>query len=176
MPAQASWLSKITGVHINPSKGEFRVEAPQPDAIPEMLQNLPKDAAQFVLNPAGVALSEAIRWSRNQNIGGAQPIPPAIRVQLSQFSPPQILDSARYRVKSHGISLAVAINKVQSGTAVTLDDLIVFPDDGAVGDVELWAHELTRVVQYRNMGVESFANVYSLTGGAGAQRAGPRPC
>jgi hypothetical protein len=61
VPAQASWLSKITGVHINPSKGEFKVERPDISAIPEMLQNLPKDAAQFFLNPAGAALAEAIR-------------------------------------------------------------------------------------------------------------------
>jgi hypothetical protein len=74
--AHASWLSKITGIHINPSAGHFYVEAPQPQAIPEMLQNLPKDAAQFLLNPTGSALAEAIRISRNQAIGGGSTDPP----------------------------------------------------------------------------------------------------
>jgi Domain of unknown function (DUF4157) len=167
---QASWLSKITGVHINPSKGEFRVEAPDPSAIPDMLKNLPKDAAQFVLNPAGAYLAEAIRISRNTHWGSAQPIPPAIRSALAPYFPANVLDGARYRVKSGAISLPAAVNVLNKGNAVTLDDLIVFDSAAQTQDLELWAHELTHVVQYKNMGVESFANIYSMTGGQGLEQ------
>lgn len=169
VPAQASWLSKITGVHINPSKGEFRIEKPDIGAIPEMLQNLPKDVAQFVLNPAGAALAEAIRISRNTHIGSAQPVPADIRAQLAPYFPANILNQARYRVKSGAISLPSIINTINRGNAVTLDDLIVFDNATQAQNLELWAHELTHVMQYKNMGVESFANVYSATGGQGLE-------
>jgi hypothetical protein len=168
--AQASWLSKITGVHINPSKGEFRVEAPDPGAIPEMLQNLPKDAAQFFLNPAGAYLAEAIRISRNTHWNSAQPLPNEVRNALAPYFPANLLNGARYRVKSGAISLPAAINLINKGNAVTLDDLIVFDSAGDTQNLELWAHELTHVVQYKNMGVESFANVYSATGGQGLEQ------
>lgn len=168
--AQASWLSKITGVHINPSAGEFRVEAPDPTAIPDMLKNLPKDAAQFVLNPAGAYLAEAIRISRNTHWGSAQPLPPNVRNALAPYFPANILDGARYRMKSGAISLPAAINLLNKGNAVTLDDLIFFDSADQTQNLELWAHELTHVVQYKNMGVESFANVYSMTGGQGLEQ------
>jgi hypothetical protein len=168
--AQASWLSKITGVHINPSKGEFRVEAPDPSAIPDMLRNLPKDAAQFLLNPNGAYLAEAIRISRNTHWGSAQPLPPAVRRDLAPYFPANVLNGARYRVKSGAISLPAAINLLNRGNAVTLDDLIVFDSAAQTQNLELWAHELTHVVQYKNMGVESFANVYSVTGGQGLEQ------
>jgi hypothetical protein len=45
----------------------------------------------------------------------------------------------------------------------------VFDNAEQAGSIELWAHELTHVVQYKNMGVESFANVYTLTGGSGLE-------
>ena len=168
-PVQASWLSKITGVHINPSKGEFRIEKPDIGAIPEMLQNLPKDVAQFMLNPAGAALAEAIRWSRNTHISSGQPIPANIRAALTPYFPANVLNQARYRVKSGAISLPAIINTINKGNAVTLDDLIVFDSATQAQDLELWAHELTHVAQYKNMGVESFANVYSATAGTGIE-------
>jgi hypothetical protein len=168
-PAQASWLSEITGVHINPSAGEFKVTKPNIAAIPDMLQHLPQDAAQFFLNPQGAQLAEAIRISRNTNIGSASPLPPEVRQALAPFFPPGILAKARYRVKAGALSLPSAINLFDPGNAVTLDDLIIFDNAGQTQDIELWAHELTHIVQYSNMGVESFANVYSLTGGSGLE-------
>jgi hypothetical protein len=163
--ASASWLSEITGIHINPSAGRISVEAPNIGAIPDMLRNLPKDAAQFFLNPAGAALAEAIRISRNTAGSGAQPIPPAIRQQLAPFFPAQILDKARFNTNKGALNLPAAIRLIDESYAVTLDDLIVFANSGQAQDPILWAHELTHVMQYDNMGVESFANIYSATGG-----------
>jgi hypothetical protein len=45
--------------------------------------------------------------------------------------------------------------------AITLGDVIVFSDGGtAQNDLALWAHELTHVLQYENMGIETFAFEY----------------
>jgi hypothetical protein len=135
-----------------------------------MLKNLPKDAAQFVLNPAGAYLAEAIRISRNTHWGSAQPLPAEVKSALAPYFPANVLNGARYRVKSGAISLPAAINLLNKGNAVTLDDLIFFDSATQTQNVELWAHELTHVVQYKNMGVESFANVYSMTGGQGLEQ------
>jgi hypothetical protein len=163
--AQASWLSEITGIGIDIPNMTVSVKPPKPEAIVPMLQNLPKDVGQALLNPAGNALAFAIRASRSSAGGGAQPIPPHIRAQLAPYFPSQVLDRARYNTNKASISLPAAINLINEGNTVTLDDLIVFTDAQAANDPILWAHELTHVMQYQNMGVEGFANVYSLTGG-----------
>lgn len=163
--AQASWLSEITGVQIDPSKSELRVTAPSPSAIPEMLRNLPYDAPHVLFKPAGAALAEAIRISRDTNGEFAQPVPPEVRDFLAPYFPPDILNKARYRVGSSAFSLPSDIEVLRNGNAITLDDLILFDDAAQAQNLELWARELTHVVQYKNMGVESFANVYNLTGG-----------
>jgi hypothetical protein len=69
----------------------------------------------------------------------------------------------RYNTNKAALSLQGIIHLIDEGYAITLDDLIVFPDAQAAQDPVLWAHELTHVLQYENMGVESFANVYTLT-------------
>ena len=165
-PLQASWLSEITGIDIDIPNSTVRINPPKPQAIPQMLQNLPKDVGQALLNPAGNALAFAIRTSRNTAGGGARPIPADIRGQLSPYFPPQILDLVRYNTNKASLSLPAIINLVNDGNTVTLDDLVVFTDSNAASDPVLWAHELTHVMQYQNMGVEGFANIYTLTGGS----------
>lgn len=170
--AQASWLSKITGVHVNLNGGPVvRIEAPQPQAIPEMLKNLPKDAAQFVLSPHGTALAAAIRHARGQTRPSANPMPPQVRQMLAPYFPPNILDKVRYaRRNDVKWALDTVVMKVADPSGITLDDVIVFNDnfDPTALDpssLELWAHELTHVLQYENMGVESFAFVYGYNPG-----------
>ena len=62
--ADASWLSKITGIHVDLNRGRVSIDKPDVGAIPQMLRNLPKDVGQAMLNPAGTALAAAIRSSR----------------------------------------------------------------------------------------------------------------
>lgn len=172
VPVQASWLSKITGVHVNLNGGPvLRIEAPQPQAIPEMLQNLPKDAAQFVLSPHGTALAAAIRHARGQTRPSAQPIPANIRQALQPYFPEVILNKARW-AKRNDVKWALdtAVMKISEPSGITLDDVIVFNDDidptsDDFATLELWAHELTHVLQYENMGVESFAFIYGYDPG-----------
>jgi hypothetical protein len=159
----ASWLSEITGIHLNLNSGEVSVEPPNLGAIPQMIQNLPKDVGQALLNPVAPAIATGIRFSRAQALNqGVQPIPANIRQALSPYFPPQILDQARWNTAS-GISLPGALkNWFNLEGAITLDEVIVFSSaQQAASDVELWAHELTHVLQYSQMGVETFAFQYS---------------
>ncbi len=171
-PVHASWLSKITGVHVNLNGGPVvRIEAPQPQAIPEMLQNLPKDAAQFFLSPQGTALAAAIRHARGQVRPSASPVPPQIRQALAPYFPANILDKVRWASRNNlSWTLDTAVMKLSDPDAITLDDVIVFngninPQALDLHTLELWAHELTHVLQYENMGVESFAFIYSYDWG-----------
>lgn len=165
LSSHASWLSEITGIDINIPAGTVRVNTPKPQAIPQMLQNLPKDVGQALLNPAGSALATAIRHGAAQAGHGAQPIPQDIRATLAPYFPPHILDKVRwntYDPNRIAIDSAV-IGWFQNEGAITLDSVVVFSDSNeATTDWQLWAHELTHVMQYDNMGVESFANVYSV--------------
>lgn len=164
--ASASWLSEITGIDIDIPAGRISIGVPNPAAIPQMLQNLPKDAAQYFLNPPGAALAGAIRISRHSAGGGEMPIPTNIRNLLAPFFPPQILDKVRYNTNKASLSLPAAIQVIDESYAVTLDDLVVFANSNQAQDPVLWAHELTHVMQYDNMGIESFANIYSATAGS----------
>jgi hypothetical protein len=64
--AQASWVSEITGVNVDLNRGTVSIKPPNLAAIPPMIQNLPKDVGQALLNPAAPALATAIRFSRGQ--------------------------------------------------------------------------------------------------------------
>lgn len=171
-PAHASWLSKITGVHINLNGGPvIRIEPPQPQAIPEMLKNLPKDAAQFVLSPHGTALAAAIRHARGQIRPSANPMPPQVQQALAPYFPPNILNKVRWSKRNDvKWALDTVVMKISEPSGITLDDTIIFNDDidpnsTDISTLELWAHEITHVLQYENMGVESFAFVYGYNPG-----------
>jgi hypothetical protein len=53
---------------------------------------------------------------------------------------------------------------------MTLGEVVVFKDDRlAQGDLGLWAHELTHVMQYQRWGIDGFASRY-VTDSAGLER------
>lgn len=161
--AQASWLSEITGVDVDLNRGTVSIKPPNLEAIPPMIQNLPKDVGQALLNPAAPALATAIRFSRGQALNrGVQPMPDQVRQQLAPYFPPQILDKARWTT-ADGISIDGALrNWFNQEGAITYDEVIVFANVSLTNNVELWAHELTHVLQYSQMGVETFAFQYSI--------------
>ncbi|MBB3981872.1 hypothetical protein GGR44_001531 [Sphingobium fontiphilum] len=166
--ANASWLSEITGIDIDLNRGTVRVKPPNIGAIPDAIRNLPKDVGQALINPAAPALATAIRFSRGQALNrGAQPIPPHIRQYLGNYFPASILEKVRWTT-ANGISIdGMLKNWFNQEGAVTLDEVIVFSSaDLAMANtnstVELWAHELTHVMQYQNSGVETFAFNYSV--------------
>jgi len=160
----ASWLSEITGIDINVNASTVQVKPPNLAAIPPMLQNLPKDVGQAFMNPAGVALAGAIRHAAAQARYGAQPVPDHIRQQLAPYIPVSILNKAMWNTfDGNRITLDTQLMRAcwDSIGAITLDNVVVFKQGASVNDASMWAHELTHVMQYDNMGVETFAFTYT---------------
>lgn len=98
--ASASWLSEIAGVDINVPAGTISISNPKPEAIPEMLKNLPADVLEFAINCLltkgvcpGVWMATMVRQAKAQVQGIAQPIPNYIRPLLVNFFPAYILDT-----------------------------------------------------------------------------------
>ena len=116
-----------------------------------------------MLNPAAPALATAIRFSRGQALNrGAQPLPQNMRQELAPYFPSQLLDKVRWTT-ANGISIDGALkNLLNQEGAVTLDDVIVFSSADLTSNLELWAHELTHVLQYAQLGVETFAFQYTF--------------
>jgi hypothetical protein len=110
---------------------------------------------------AGV-LAQWIEDSRAQAIQrGVQPVPPAIYRALLGYFPASLLNEVRYRSGTAPADhLPFLAFRYGDALALTLDDVIVFRDRAAEGDLKLWAHELTHVMQYRRWGVGGFAARY----------------
>ena len=151
---RADGLSRITGLHL--------IEPPDLAVIPEVIQGLPEDVREAVLNATAPLVATAIRESRQQAIDrGVSPIPPHIRSTLQPYFPTAILDKARWTTAA-GISLDGALtNWFNMEGAITLGEVIAFTDGMQAQDVEVWAHELTHVTQYERLGIETFAFEYS---------------
>lgn len=166
-PASGSWLSDITGINIDVPRGTIHIGRPNPAAIPQMIQNLPKDVGQFFLNPAGGAAAFAIRQAKEQYRYGCQPMPLSIRETLARFYPPELMNGvcyALYDPRRVGLN-SILMADFNNVAAVTLEDVIVFRNgqgDYSASDPVLWAHELMHVVQYRRLGLETFAHLYTF--------------
>jgi hypothetical protein len=164
--ARASWFSDLTGVNIDPWQGQFQIGPPQPgqalQRLPDVIQRLPQDVANLA-NPLGLALAASVREGEAQASYGARPIPPAIFQQLQGFFDPAFLVGVRYNTfDSASINLQTAVMLLNNDVAaITLNSVIVFRSDADAQNPVLWAHELTHVIQYRTMGIDTFANVYT---------------
>ena len=167
--ASASWLSDFTGINVDIPGRKFSVGAPNPQAIPQMLQHLPQDAANFFLSPGGPPLALFIRSAESQALPSARPIPSDLRQMLSPYFPPEILDTVRWTTQAEsGVNLASSAERANGQiAAMTVNRVIVFRGPTEAQDYGYWAHELVHVSQYRNMGIEGFAAMYV---GWGAQR------
>lgn len=157
-----SWLAQITGINVDLNRQTVSVKPPDINAIPKMIQNLPKDVSQALLNPLAPILASSIRFSRGQALNrGTQHIPGEIKQKLTPYFPANILNNTTWTT-ANGISIDGALkNWFNLEGAVTLDDVVAFSDAQLANDVALWAHELTHVLQYSQMGVETFAFQYS---------------
>jgi hypothetical protein len=144
------------------SERTSRIAPPDQGTIPEVTENMPQEVQEALLDSAAQALATAIRESRRQALErGADPIPPRVRVALEPYFATQILDKARWTMAG-GISLdGMMKHWFYLDGAVTVGEVIAFSDaTDAQEDVELWAHELTHVDQYEELGIESFASKY----------------
>ena len=162
-----SGLGTSTGSHVV-GEGALRVEPLGLRPIPDVTEDLPPDVREALLERAAPALAAAIRESRRQAVErGVDSIPPQIRAALDPYFPAQILDKAKWTTAG-GISLdGVLADWFALDGAITLGEVIAFSDGGeAQEDVELWAHELTHVTQYEELGIETFAFEYLRDFGA----------
>jgi Domain of unknown function (DUF4157) len=114
---------------------------------------------------AAEVLRSAILYSRaNVRRGRAEPIPEAVKKVLAPFFPGDTLQTVRWSVAGDRLDLgsAVAAWYRSEGGAVTLKDTIVFSDRRTASDIVLWAHELTHVLQFEQLGVRDFARLYAV--------------
>lgn len=110
---------------------------------------------------AGDALQQWIVNSRNSAIGAASPVPPNMRQLLTGYIPNKYLNWARYKIGDNGVlNLGGLTVKYGDADAITLEELIIFRNAAAANNPSIWAHELTHVQQYDEMGVHAFAVRY----------------
>lgn len=115
-------------------------------------------AAQNVLGPA---LGAWILAERNAAVeSGVDRIPADIREVLTGYVADDILDAVRWRVDAHQTSLYPAFFEIGATPAVTLDYVVIFESGRHAADPALWAHELYHVGQYRDWGIDGFAERY----------------
>lgn len=117
----------------------------------------------FGTNAAVDALQSAILLSRtNARNAGTLPIPEGIRHQLEPYFPAYILEKTQWTYPNRSLDLGsiIATWYRKHGGAVTLKDTIVYSDTNAVSQRYLWAHELTHVMQFEELGVANFARIY----------------
>ena len=133
-----------------------------PGTASELTESPQEDLPGALLEHAAAALAVAIRESRTQALDrGVDPIPVRIRAALEPYFPAQILDKARWTMAG-GISLDGLLKSwFYLDGAVTFGEVVAFSDAmEAQQDIELWAHELTHVVQYETRGIDTFASDY----------------
>jgi hypothetical protein len=107
------------------------------------------------------ALSEWIVIERDAALArGVEPIPPEVRKVLTGYVMDDILDAARWRVDDTAASGYPTFFRVGATPAVTLDYVVIFASAEHAANPNLWAHELYHVGQYRDWGVDGFAERY----------------
>ncbi len=124
--------------------------------------NLGLATGQAVRQVGGPALAQTIRLSRDRaRSAGTHPVPPAIADALKPHFPSIAFEEIRWQAASGRPDLGTALTRwyMREG-AVVLDDVIVFTSARTTADLRLWAHELTHVMQYQELGVDGFARVY----------------
>ena len=112
----------------------------------------------------GAALAAAIRSSRTQALAGETlPVPGAIRAMLTPCFPTLDLRQVRWKRAARGLTLGSVLARwyLEEG-AVALGDVIVFTNHTTAANPQLWAHELTHVLQYQELGIDGFARAYTF--------------
>jgi hypothetical protein len=108
-------------------------------------------------------LAQLIESAREQAIAdGVKPVPASIYRGLLGYFPPTLLQRARFGSRGPTrIDLPELAFSYGNASALTLGDVIVFRDEHAAQtDLELWAHELTYMMQYQRWGMDGFASHY----------------
>ena len=95
--------------------------------------------------------------SRSSRTSG---IPRRVRLALGSAYPPYVYDQVRYKIGEPGEWNLAKLALGYGAHGITLFDTIIFADQEGARSLELWAHELKHVQQYREWGVQGFAQRY----------------
>ncbi|UXI70300.1 eCIS core domain-containing protein [Tahibacter amnicola] len=118
---------------------------------------------ETLVQASAPALERLIEESRDDALRrGVQPIPHAIRRNLTGFVAEGLLNRVRYRVRGGG-DLTLQVNSIRYGKAqaITLEYIVVFKEvNDALYNPTLWAHELSHVEQFQKWGIRDFAIRY----------------
>jgi len=116
---------------------------------------------------SAIPLAAAIRAANERYKSSAKPLPSDVKEALRPYFRANTLENARYIVGNVEITLPNFIGQGQKffgndAYAVTVGNIIVFNNSpGSYSqNAHWWAHEITHVEQYENLGIESFAYKY----------------
>lgn len=118
-------------------------------------------ATEATVETVGPILEGLIISSRDNHIrAGVQPLPANIFNAMSVYYPRDFLTGVRFRI-GHGSDLSLSAGAFRYGgaAAITLGHVIVFRNGDYANDLDLWAHELAHVQQYKG-GIGKFAKRY----------------
>lgn len=114
-----------------------------------------------------VPLSAAIRAARERHFNNSLPLPEDVKNALRPYFKESTLNKARYAIGNIQITLPNFIGQGQKfmgndAYAVTVNDIIVFnrQPGSFAQDGNWWAHEITHIQQYENLGIETFSFNY----------------
>ncbi|MBN8874504.1 MAG: DUF4157 domain-containing protein [Rhodospirillales bacterium] len=103
----------------------------------------------------------SIEAAREQAIAdGVRPIPPTVYRGLLGFFPAALLQRARFGAGGRPILLPAVPLRYGDPAAVTLGDVILFRDERSAGDLDLWAHGLTHMMQVQRWGLHGYVTRY----------------
>ncbi|MFL5252724.1 MAG: DUF4157 domain-containing protein [Rhodopila sp.] len=120
-------------------------------------------APPALLEYAASALAQLIEDARQQAIAdGVRPIPPGIYRSLLGYFPGALLQKVRFAGgDAQPLTLPALAFAYGDAVALTLGDVVQFKTERtAQGDLKIWAHELTHVMQYQRWGTVGFAKRY----------------
>lgn len=125
-------------------------------------RKIDKARLEAMVQAGAPAFQQWLIQSRNDSSRGSMPIPDNVAQQLRGFYSDNVLRSVRFKVDDPGVfNLSNLSIQYGGASAVTLIDVIVFKfSSDAYNNLELWAHELQHVKQFRDWGVRKFAIRY----------------
>lgn len=126
---------------------------------------LARDTSQASTLAAARALQSAILYSRaSARRTGTKPVPATIRTQLAPYFTHELIANVRWAYPNEipDLGSAIAAWYGRHGGAITLRDTIVFSTPYAASSRYLWAHELTHVMQFEELGVADFTRIYTV--------------
>jgi hypothetical protein len=113
-------------------------------------------------------LAAAIRAAKERYSSSSMPLPDDVKNALRNYFSQSTLDRARYAIGNVEITLPNFIGKGakfmgNDGYAVTVDNIIVFNTNPGsyYSNANWWAHEITHVQQYGQLGIETFSFNYA---------------